>query len=131
MPSSGIVPGTCCTAASQSINARTKLSHLQYQRYYNTRVPYIYLTAYTLSSDSALLLKILKAEKNPAVLRPTRESNPRPLDRQLHLQPLGQRDFRYIWTERLNSSSIAVEMQSVCLEPKCSSTSRKKTVTIS
>ncbi|KAF9813071.1 hypothetical protein SFRURICE_000031 [Spodoptera frugiperda] len=40
------------------------------------------------SSDSVLLRK---TEKSPVILRPTRESNPRPLARQSHVQPLGQR----------------------------------------
>ncbi|KAF9797398.1 hypothetical protein SFRURICE_005874, partial [Spodoptera frugiperda] len=35
--------------------------------------------------------KFRKTEKSPVILRPTRESNPRPLARQSHLQPLGQR----------------------------------------
>ncbi|KAF9789061.1 hypothetical protein SFRURICE_005663 [Spodoptera frugiperda] len=42
--------------------------------------------------DSVLPLRnFRKTEKNPVILRPTRESNPRPLARQSHLQPLGQR----------------------------------------
>uniref|UniRef100_A0A2H1WBH1 SFRICE_018363 n=1 Tax=Spodoptera frugiperda TaxID=7108 RepID=A0A2H1WBH1_SPOFR len=41
---------------------------------------------------SVLLLRnFRKTEKSPAILRPTRESNPRPLARHSHLQPLGQR----------------------------------------
>ncbi|KAF9819047.1 hypothetical protein SFRURICE_000712 [Spodoptera frugiperda] len=39
--------------------------------------------------------KFSKTEKSPVVLRPTRESNPRPLARQSHLQPLGQRGSLY------------------------------------
>ncbi|KAF9800897.1 hypothetical protein SFRURICE_012756 [Spodoptera frugiperda] len=42
--------------------------------------------------DSVLLLRnFRKSEKSPVILRPTRESSPRPLARQWHLQPLGQR----------------------------------------
>ncbi|KAF9790006.1 hypothetical protein SFRURICE_002371 [Spodoptera frugiperda] len=42
--------------------------------------------------DSVLLLRnFRKSEKCPAILCPTRESNPRPLVRQSHLQPLDQR----------------------------------------
>uniref|UniRef100_A0A2H1VG13 SFRICE_025305 n=1 Tax=Spodoptera frugiperda TaxID=7108 RepID=A0A2H1VG13_SPOFR len=42
--------------------------------------------------DSVLPLRnFRKPEKSPVILRPTRESNPRPLARQSHLQPLGQR----------------------------------------
>ncbi|KAF9806068.1 hypothetical protein SFRURICE_008196 [Spodoptera frugiperda] len=38
--------------------------------------------------DSVLLLRnFRKTEKSPVILRPTRESNPRPLARQSHLQP--------------------------------------------
>ncbi|KAF9794234.1 hypothetical protein SFRURICE_009611 [Spodoptera frugiperda] len=35
--------------------------------------------------------KFSKNRKSPVILRPTRESNPRPLARQSHLQPLGHR----------------------------------------
>ncbi|KAF9814368.1 hypothetical protein SFRURICE_000441 [Spodoptera frugiperda] len=42
--------------------------------------------------DSVLPLRnFRKSEKSPVILRPTRESNPRPLARKSHLQPLGQR----------------------------------------
>ncbi|KAF9811332.1 hypothetical protein SFRURICE_002701 [Spodoptera frugiperda] len=42
--------------------------------------------------DSVLLLRnFRKTEKSPIILRPTRESNPRPLAQQSHLQPLGHR----------------------------------------
>ncbi|KAF9796949.1 hypothetical protein SFRURICE_012580 [Spodoptera frugiperda] len=42
--------------------------------------------------DSVLLLRnFRKTEKCPVILRPTRESNPRPLARHSYLQPLGQR----------------------------------------
>ncbi|KAF9814823.1 hypothetical protein SFRURICE_015395, partial [Spodoptera frugiperda] len=45
--------------------------------------------------DSVLPLRnFRKTEKSPVILRPTRESNPRPLARQSHLQPLGQRGSR-------------------------------------
>uniref|UniRef100_A0A2H1W868 SFRICE_014000 n=1 Tax=Spodoptera frugiperda TaxID=7108 RepID=A0A2H1W868_SPOFR len=41
--------------------------------------------------DSVLLLrKCIKTEKRPVMLCPTRESNPKPLVRQLHLRPLDQ-----------------------------------------
>ncbi|KAF9790223.1 hypothetical protein SFRURICE_010883 [Spodoptera frugiperda] len=46
--------------------------------------------------DSVLPLRnFRKTEKSPVILRPTRESNPRPLARQSHLQPLGQRGSYY------------------------------------
>ncbi|KAF9796110.1 hypothetical protein SFRURICE_006384 [Spodoptera frugiperda] len=53
----------------------------------------IYISAgQIVGTDSVLLLRnFRKTEKSPAVLRPTRESNPRPLAQQSHLQPLGQR----------------------------------------
>ncbi|KAF9794882.1 hypothetical protein SFRURICE_005117 [Spodoptera frugiperda] len=38
-----------------------------------------------------------KTEKSPVTLRPTRESNPRPLARQSHLQPLGQRGSQKVY----------------------------------
>ncbi|KAF9805534.1 hypothetical protein SFRURICE_020919 [Spodoptera frugiperda] len=38
--------------------------------------------------------KFSKNRKNPVILRPTRESSPRSLARQSHLQPLGQRGSR-------------------------------------
>uniref|UniRef100_A0A2H1VE03 SFRICE_012474 n=1 Tax=Spodoptera frugiperda TaxID=7108 RepID=A0A2H1VE03_SPOFR len=42
--------------------------------------------------DSVLPLRnFRKTEKSPVIHRTTRESNPRPLARQSHLQPLGQR----------------------------------------
>ncbi|KAF9795692.1 hypothetical protein SFRURICE_018258 [Spodoptera frugiperda] len=42
--------------------------------------------------DSVVVVRnFRKTEKSPVILRPTRESNPRPLARQSHLQPLGQR----------------------------------------
>ncbi|KAF9815191.1 hypothetical protein SFRURICE_006755 [Spodoptera frugiperda] len=38
-----------------------------------------------------------KTEKSPVILRPTRESNPRPLARQSHLRPLDQRCRHYYY----------------------------------
>uniref|UniRef100_A0A2H1WP46 mannosyl-oligosaccharide glucosidase n=1 Tax=Spodoptera frugiperda TaxID=7108 RepID=A0A2H1WP46_SPOFR len=47
--------------------------------------------------DSVLPLRnFRKSEKCPVILRPTRESNPRPLAWQSHLQPLGQRGSNFI-----------------------------------
>ncbi|KAF9794909.1 hypothetical protein SFRURICE_005144 [Spodoptera frugiperda] len=45
--------------------------------------------------DSVLPLRnFRKIENSPAILHPTRESNPKPLSRHSHLQPLGQRGIR-------------------------------------
>ncbi|KAF9824905.1 hypothetical protein SFRURICE_007352 [Spodoptera frugiperda] len=50
--------------------------------------------------------KISKNRKKPSILRPTRESNPRPLARQSHLQPLGQRGNVIVNSEVKNSFSV-------------------------
>ncbi|KAF9800161.1 hypothetical protein SFRURICE_003466 [Spodoptera frugiperda] len=69
----GIVPATRCAAASCPATAPT-------------------ICTYSKHIDSVLPLRnFRKPEKSPVILRPTRESNPRPLARQSHLQPLGQR----------------------------------------
>ncbi|KAF9799223.1 hypothetical protein SFRURICE_006483 [Spodoptera frugiperda] len=59
--------------------------------------------------DSVLLLRnFRKSEKNPVILCPTRESNPRPLVRQSHLRPLDQRGSLYEMTVILCCSSKAI-----------------------
>ncbi|KAF9796064.1 hypothetical protein SFRURICE_006843 [Spodoptera frugiperda] len=48
-------------------------------------------TFHNLCNSVLLLRNFRKTEKSPIILRPTRESNPRPLAQQSHLQPLGHR----------------------------------------
>ncbi|KAF9817188.1 hypothetical protein SFRURICE_013976 [Spodoptera frugiperda] len=53
--------------------------------------------------------KFSKTENSPVILRPTRESNPRPLARQSHLQPLGQRGSLIVYKEVTgNLSSVKI-----------------------
>ncbi|KAF9805572.1 hypothetical protein SFRURICE_020957 [Spodoptera frugiperda] len=82
----GIEPGTRCvvelaevliTARNATIQCRATSHHLCYKSH--------------VIGDSVLLRNFRKTEKSPVILCPTREWNPRPLARQSHLQPLGQR----------------------------------------
>ncbi|KAF9800698.1 hypothetical protein SFRURICE_015352 [Spodoptera frugiperda] len=57
-------------------------------------------------SDSVLPLRSFrKTEKSPVIIRPTRESNPRPLARQSHLQTLGQRGSHSVLLPRFFSKN--------------------------
>ncbi|KAF9794708.1 hypothetical protein SFRURICE_019586, partial [Spodoptera frugiperda] len=67
------------------------------------------LTPEGVGRDSVLLLRnFRKSEKSPPIFCPTRESNPKPLLRQSHLQPLDQRGSRHNYYKEHRQSYLNI-----------------------